>query len=138
MHENKTKITTASPAAYIEAIKDDERKKDCKALSKIMTKVTGEKPKMFGTSIVAFGKYHYKYASGHEGDSCLTGFSSRKAEISVYLMQFPGRDKLEAKLGKHKSGKGCLYIKKMSDVDPAVLEKMIDASVAYVRKTYPS
>jgi hypothetical protein len=104
----------------------------------MMTKVTKEKPKMWGTSIVGFGSYHYKYESGHEGDSCLAGFSSRKAEISLYLM--PGlqaKETLLAALGKHKAGKGCLYVKRLSDIDVRVLEKLIRESVAELRRRYP-
>jgi len=97
----------------------------------LMTRATKQKPKMWGTSIVGFGSYHYKYESGREGDSCLTGFSSRKGDISVYLVaSFPGREKLLAKLGKHKMAKGCLYVRKLSDVDPEVLEQIIVRSVA--------
>jgi hypothetical protein len=109
------------------AIADDERRKDCKALAKLMTKVTKEPAKMWGTSIVGFGSVHYKYDSGREGDMCLVGFSSRKAEISVYgTGSAPAREKL---LGKHKTGKGCLYIARLDDVDLGVLEQLITASV---------
>ena len=129
--ENKTKATGASVDGYLGAIKSDERQKDCRALAKLMAKATGEKPKMWGPSIVGFGSYHYKYDSGREGDSCLTGFSSRASEIAIYLMaEFPKRDQLLAKLGKHKTGGGCLYIKKMSDVDPKVLEQLVAATLA--------
>ena len=134
MAENKTKPTGASVAGYLGAIEDDTRRKDCKALSALMTKATKQKPKMWGPGIVGFGSYHYKYASGHEGDSCLTGFSSRKSDITVYLGKFPGRDPMLAKLGKHKVGGGCLYIKKLGDVDLKVLEKMIVASAAERKK----
>ena len=134
MAENKTKPTGASVAGYLAAIEDETRRKDCKALSALMTKATKQKPKMWGPGIVGFGSYHYKYASGHEGDSCLTGFASRKSDITVYLGNFPGRDPLLAKLGKHKVGGGCLYIKKLGDVDLKVLEKMIVASAADRKK----
>jgi hypothetical protein len=129
--ENKTKLTGVSVESYLGAIESDERQKDCRALAKLMAKATGEKPKMWGPSIVGFGSYHYKYDSGREGDSCLTGFSSRKGEIAIYLMaEFPKRDQLLAKLGKHKTGKGCLYIKTMSDVDPKVLEQLVAGTLA--------
>ena len=134
MAENKTKPTGASVAGYLAAIEDETRRKDCKALSALMTKATKQKPKMWGPGIVGFGSYHYKYASGHEGDSCLTGFASRKSDITVYLGKFPGRDQMLAKLGKHKVGGGCLYIKKLGDVDLKVLEKMIVASAAERKK----
>ena len=124
--ENKTKATTASVEAYLAAIEDDTRCADCDVLSKLITKVTKEKPVMWGPSIVGFGEYHYKYESGREGDMCITGFSSRKKEISIYLMaDFPDRDSLLAKLGKHKMAKACLSVKTLSDVDMKVLQKLI-------------
>jgi hypothetical protein len=131
MAENKTKGTEASVESYLSAIKDEARREDCEALAKLMTKATKQKPKMWGTSIVGFGSYHYKYESGREGDSCLTGFSSRKGDISVYLVAgFPGQEDLLAKLGKHKMGGGCLHVGKLSDVDHKVLEQLIVGSVA--------
>jgi hypothetical protein len=131
MAENKTKMTEASVESYVAAIADENRREDCRALAKMMTKVTKEKPKMWGTSIVGFGSYHYKYESGHEGDSCLVGFSSRKGDISVYLVAgFPGSDELFARLGRHKRGKACLYLRKLADVDREVLEQLIAGSLA--------
>jgi hypothetical protein len=92
---------------------------------------------MWGTSIVGFGSYHYKYESGREGDSCVTGFSSRQGDISIYLMaDFPKREELLAKLGKHKTGKGCLYIRKLSEVDLKVLEQLVVATVAERKRRY--
>jgi hypothetical protein len=137
MAENKTKPTQASVDGYIAAIDDESRRKDCTALTKLMTKATKQKPKMWGTSIVGFGSYHYKYESGREGDSCLTGFSSRKGDISIYLTaSFPGHDELLARLGKHKMAKACLYIRKLSDVDSKVLEQLVAGSVAEVKRRY--
>ena len=137
MAENKTKATEASVENYYSAIKDEARRKDCEALAKLMTKATIQNPKMWGTSIVGFGSYHYKYDSGREGDSCLTGFSSRKADISIYILtSFPGREELLSKLGKHKTGKGCLYIRKLSDVDPKALEQLIVGTVAERKRRY--
>lgn len=131
MAENKTKVTNASVESYFSAIQDEARRKDCVSLAKLMTKVTKQKPKMWGTSIVGFGSYHYKYESGREGDSCLAGFSSRKSDITIYgLANCPGREALLAKLGKHKTGKGCLYIRKLSDVDTKVLEQLIAGAFA--------
>ena len=131
MPENKTKIMEASVESYLAAISDEARRQDCEALTKLMTKATKQPSKMWGTSIVGFGSYHYKYESGREGDSCLTGFSSRKSDITLYLVaDFPGQDELLAKLGNHKRGKGCLYIRTLSDVDPKVLEQLIVGSVA--------
>jgi hypothetical protein len=129
MAENKTKATKASVDDYLAAITDDVRRKDCEALTRLIVKATKEKPVMWGSSIVGFGSYHYVYDSGREGDSCLTGFSSRKGDISIYLAgHFPGRDELLARLGKHKVAKACLYIRKLSDIDTKVLENMIVAS----------
>ena len=137
MAENKTKPTDASVNDYIAAIDNESRRKDCNALAKLMAKATKQKPKMWGTSIVGFGACHYKYDSGREGDSCITGFSSRKGDISVYLTAgFPGQDELLSKLGKHKMGKVCLYIRKLSDVDGKVLEQLVVGSVAEVRRRY--
>jgi len=101
MAQNKTKVTEASVEGYLAAISDDERRRDCEALAKRMAKITGHEPKMWGTSIVGFGSYHYVYESGREGDACVVGFSSRKGDISVYLSPtFPEREALLAKLGK--------------------------------------
>lgn len=137
MAENKTKATEASVDGYIAAIDEESRRKDCETLAKLMAKATKQKPIMWGTSIVGFGSYHYKYESGREGDSCLTGFSSRKGDISVYLIgSFPGRDELLAKLGRHKMAKACLYIRKLSDVDLEVLEQLVAGSVAEMKRRY--
>ncbi len=137
MAGNKTQATTASVERYLAGIKDPVRRKDCEALAKLMAKVTKEKPKMWGTSIVGFGSYHYKYDSDREGDSCVVGFSSRAKEISVYLVgSFPKRDELLAKLGKHKTAKACLYLRRLEDVDLSVLEKMIAASVAERKRNH--
>jgi len=131
MAENKTKATDASVESYLSAIEDETRRKDCEALAKLMAKATKEPPKMWGTSIVGFGSYHYKYESGREGDSCLAGFASRKGDISLYIgSSAPGQEALLAKLGKHKMGKGCLYLRKLADVDLKVLEQLIVGSVA--------
>ena len=111
MAENKTKAMEQSVEDYFAAFGDEARRKDCEALTRLMTKVTKQPPKMWGTSIVGFGSYHYKYESGREGDSCLTGFASRKNDISVYLTaDVLGQAELLAKLGKHELGKGCLYV----------------------------
>jgi hypothetical protein len=129
--ENKTKPTEASVKRYLSAIEDEARRKDCEALAKLMTRTTKQQPKMWGTSIVGFGTYRYKYESGREGEICQVGFSSRKGDISLYLgTSFPEREELLSRLGKHKMGKGCLYIRKLSEVDLEVLEQLIDGSVA--------
>lgn len=137
MSENKTKASDASVDAYLEAIADPARRTDCQALVRLMQKTTGERPRMWGSSIVGFGSYHYKYESGREGDACATGFSSRKTDISVYLTaDFPGQEALLARLGKHKMGKACLSIRRLSDVDLGVLEQLVAGSVKAVRERY--
>ena len=126
MAENKTKPTKASVATYLAAIKDEVRRKDREALPKLMTKATKQKPTLWGPSIVGFGSYHYKYDSGREGDSCVLGFASRKADITIYgVVDFPARGKLLAKLGRHKVVGGCLYVRKFDDIDPKVLEQLL-------------
>ena len=130
MAANKTKATEGSVDDYFSAIDDDARREDCVALARLMTKATKQQPKMWGAGIVGFGSYHYKYESGREGDSCLVGFSSRKSDIAIYLVgDFPGRDELLGKLGKHTTAKACLYVRKLSDVDPKILEQLVVASV---------
>src|SRR5438132_13840756 len=137
MTENKTKETGASVDRYVGSIKDESRRKDCETLAKLMSRATNQPPKMWGTSIVGFGSYHYKYESGREGDSCLTGFSSRKGDISIYLTSdFPARDQLLARLGKHKTAKACLYVGKLADVDLKILEKLVANSAAEVKRRH--
>lgn len=139
MAENKTKATDASVKDYLASIVDDARREDCQALLTMMTKVTKCKPVMWGTSIVGFGSYHYRYASGREGDSCATGFSSRKADISIYLVAEGERQSERlAKLGKHKMAKSCLHIRRLSDVDIKILEELVAASVAEVKRRHPT
>lgn len=140
MYEAKTKPTTVSVTSFLGAIEDDERRKDCKVLVTMMKRVTGCPAKMWGPSIVGFDAYHYKYASGHEGDSCVVGFSPRKGDISVYLLSGYEEAKtkaLLAKLGKHKIGKACLYIRRLSEVQLPILEELVTRSVAEVRRRYP-
>jgi hypothetical protein len=138
MAEPKTRATRESVDKYLDAIGDEQRRGDCRSLVEMMSRVTQEPPTMWGTSIVGFGKYHYKYASGHEGDSCLTGFASRKGDISIYLTAgFEGQEPLLAKLGKHKAGKGCLYVKRLADIDLKMLESLVKGSVAKTRQRYP-
>ncbi len=140
MYETKTRPTRLSVAAYLRGIADESRRKDCKTIAGLMRRATGCAPTMWGTSIVGFGTYHYKYASGHEGDSCVVGFSSRKGAISIYLV--PGYEEKETKalltrLGKHKIGKACLYLQRLADVDVPILEQLIARSVAATRRRYP-
>jgi hypothetical protein len=139
MAENKTKATAASVAAYISALPDENKRADAKALVKLMQGVTGEKAKMWGPSIIGFGSYHYVYESGREGDMPVAAFSPRKAATVVYGMTgFSESEALRAKLGKHTVGGGCLYIKKLADVDPKVLEAMVVKSVASKRVQHAS
>lgn len=129
-NENKTKLTDASVGDFIANITDEQQRKDSAKLVKIMSDITGEPPKMWGSSIIGFGQYHYKSKSGREGDWLTIGFSPRKDTLTLYLTY--GIDDHKSyldKLGKHKTGKGCLYIKKLSDTDSDVLEDLI--KVAY-------
>ena len=122
---------------FIAAIENEDLRRDCQAVLEIMQEATGEGPRIWGSGMVGFGSYHYKYASGREGDWFLTGFAPRKNDLTLYIM--PGFDRFEAlmkKLGKHKTGKSCLYIKRLSDIDPAVLRQLVVDSVAYMRQQY--
>ena len=139
MANNKTQPTKLSVAAFIDALTDQTRKAEAKALVKLMQSATGEKPKMWGPSIIGFGSRHYKYDSGREGDMPLAGFSPRKAATVFYVMTgFSESEALLAKLGKHTSGKACLYIKKLADVDQKVLKTLVVKSVAAMRARHPS
>jgi hypothetical protein len=139
MAENKTKPTKVSVASFIDQVADPAKRADAKALIKLMRRLTGEPPKMWGPSIIGFGTCHYKYDSGREGDMPLAGFSPRKPATVIYIMtSAPGSEALLAKLGKHSIGKSCLYIKKLADVDQAVLEALILNSIADTQSRYPS
>jgi len=136
MAEAKTKPNEASVDEFL-AKTDDDTRKDCYTLVSLMEKVTGEKAKMWGPAIVGFGQYHYKYASGHEGDICKVGFSPRKGNLSLYVLAgAEGQSALLAELGKHKAGKGCLYIKKVSDINLDVLESMIKNTMKYLENKF--
>jgi hypothetical protein len=139
MAENKTKPTKLSVAAFIDALTDPARRADARALVKLMQSAADEKPKMWGPSIIGFGSYHYRYESGREGDMPIIAFSPRKAATVLYGMTgFDEAPALLAKLGKHTTGKGCLYIKKLAEVDQAVLEALIVKSLAAKRARHPS
>lgn len=139
MADNKTKQTELSVAAFIDALPDPAKRADAKALVKVMQSATGEKPKMWGPSIIGFGSRHYKYDSGREGDMPVVSFSPRKSATVLYSVTgFTGSEALLDKLGKHTTGKGCLYVKKLADVDPKVLEALIVKSVASIRARHPS
>ena len=134
----KTKPTDASVESHIAAIANAEQRNDAQTLVALMRKVTGQEPRMWGPSIVGFGSYHYKYASGHEGDSALAAFAVRGRELVVYTAAgFDGRDALLARLGKHRTGKVCVYIRRLADVDLKVLETLIAQSIADTKRRYP-
>jgi uncharacterized protein DUF1801 len=130
MAELKTKATNESVTGFLNKVSDKGRRDDCFAVLKIMKDVTGEEPKMWGPSIVGFGRYHYKYESGREGEWMITGFSPRKGDLTLYIMAgvdaFPD---LMKRLGKFKTGKSCLYIKELEDVDLGVLRQLVKQSV---------
>ena len=135
----KTKPTEFSVAEFIDQLPDSPQRADAKALVKLLQKASGEKPKMWGPAIIGFGAYHYKYESGREGDMPLVAFSPRKAATVLYnLTGFPGADALLAKLGKHSTGKACLNIKKLSDVDLAVLKELATQAAAAMRARHPN
>jgi hypothetical protein len=133
-------LTGESVDAHIAAISDPGRRQDCRTLVEVFSKATGKQPKMWGPSIVAFGKYHYKYASGHEGDSCLAGFASRKGALTLYLTPepHPDRDSLLRRLGKHQEGKGCVYVKNLDGIDLEVLGELVKQSAELTLAKYPN
>ena len=137
MSELKTKKNRESVAGFLKTVENEQRRKDCKAVIDIMKEITGEKPVMWGGSIIGFGSYHYKYASGQEGDWPLTGVSPRKQALSVYIMSgFEEENPLMDKLGKYKTGKSCLYVKNLEDIHIPTLKKLIGKSVTRMKKTY--
>ena len=139
MAETKTKPTQVSAEDFLDAVADPVRRADGKAVDAIMRRVTGLAPKMWGPSIVGYGSYHYKYDSGHEGDMCRIGYSPRKAELVLYVLSEsrPEQEAQLARLGKHRTGKSCLYIKKLADVDMEVLEAMVRDSWDDMNRKYP-
>ena len=134
MAENKTKPTKLSSAAFINKIEDEQLRKDCREIANMMAEIAGEPATMWGPSIVGFGKYHYKYATGREGDMPLTGFSPRKQNLTLYIGYGFDDKAAMAKLGKYKTGKSCLYIKKLDDVDRTILRSLIKRSVGEMRR----
>jgi hypothetical protein len=131
MAENKTRPTDAGVADFLNTIEDERKRADSFALLAMMREATGQEPKMWGPAIVGFGDVHYRYESGREGDWFRVGFSPRKANLTLYLTEgFPRYEELLARLGKHTTGKSCLYIKRLADVDPAVLRELIEAAAA--------
>lgn len=134
---NKTTATTASVHAFIDKHPKEEMRDDSRALIAMMQELTGEEPHMYGPSIIGFGTYHYTYPSGHSGSAPLVAFSPRKPELVLYVGQAVLEPEVLAKLGKHKATKGCLYVKKLADIDLKVLKAMIKKSIAATRKAYP-
>ncbi|MBT8070975.1 MAG: DUF1801 domain-containing protein [Xanthomonadales bacterium] len=138
MASNKTQPTRLKVSEFIAGIEDKRKRADCRELMKLMREITGNRATMWGSSIVGFGKYHYKYASGREGDFFLTGFAPRKQALTMYIISgFKGHAGLMKKLGKFKTGKSCLYVKTLDDIDRDVLKELVTESVAYMRETYP-
>ncbi len=135
--KNKTTETDASVDDFIDSIEDEQKRSDAKKILRMMEEITGETPKLWGTSIVGFGNYHYKYESGREGDFMKIGFSPRKQNLTLYIMNgFEHQEKLMSTLGKHKVGKSCLYIKKLEDVDFDVLTNISTQSYQYMTEKY--
>lgn len=138
MYELKTKENDASVIEFIESVESPKKKEDAYKLLDIFTETSGYPAKMWGTSIIGFGSYHYKYASGHEGDAPLVGFSPRKAKISLYFATGDTkREELLEKFGKHTTGKACVYINKIADIDIDVLKELITQSITFLQDMYP-
>ena len=139
MAENKTQRNDGDVMAYLESVSNKRRREDSLVVLKIMEEVTGEPAELWGTSIVGFGTYHYKYESGREGDFMITGFAPRKQALTLYIMGgFERHEELLAKLGKHRTGSSCLYINKLADVDMDVLREIVTESVAHMRREHPT
>jgi len=135
MAELKTKRNKGDVEAFLKSVPDERKRQDSFTIMKLMKQVTGQEPEMWGDSIVGFGSYHYKYESGREGDWFLTGFSPRKQNLTLYIMSgFDEYDQLLGKLGKHTTGKSCLYVKKIEDVDVGVLKELVRKSVKHMEK----
>jgi hypothetical protein len=136
--ELKTKPTAVAVDDFLDKVADPQRREDAKKVRAMMERVSGEPAAMWGPSIIGFGSYHYKYASGHEGDMARLGFSPRARELVLYLLgDFPSQQALMDRLGRYKTGKCCLYIKRLSDVDEQVLEELTAETFAYMRERYP-
>ena len=137
MSDLKTKPTDASVKKFLDGVENAQRKKDAYVILDLMQEVTGKEPKLWGSSIVGFGSYHYVYNSGREGAWPITGFSPRKQNLTLYIMPgFDRYDDLMSKLGKHKTGKSCLYVNKLDDVDMDVLRELVEQSVKYMQEKY--
>jgi len=136
MAELKTKPNDQNVERFLNGITDEKKRQDCFTILELMKQITQTEPKMWGSSMVGFGSYHYKYESGREGDSFLTGFSPRKQNLTLYIMAgFDQYEELLKTLGKHKTGKSCLYIKRIEDIDLSTLKKLIEQSVKHMTRT---
>jgi hypothetical protein len=133
--ENKTAETMADVAAYLDTVEPAERQADGRVVAALMARLSGEPPRLWGPSIIGFGRYHYRYDSGREGDMCRIGFAPRKAELVFYLAGLDDADFMA--LGKHRRGKGCLYVKRLADIDMGALEALIVQSLAHMDGLYP-
>jgi hypothetical protein len=134
--ENKTTENKNSVAGFIKSVPDEQKQKDAFALVEIIKKQSGFDAKMWGTAIIGFGSYHYKYESGREGDAPLVGFSPRKNEFALYIPNFEKKDELLKQFGKHKTAKSCVYIKKVEDINIEILKKMVTHSISYLKAKY--
>ena len=132
----KTTENNLSVNEFIKTVEDKQRQADCKSIVEAMKTASGFEPKMWGSAIIGFGTYHYKYESGHEGDAPLVGFSPRKSEFALYIANFDGKAALLEKFGKHKTAKSCVYIKKVADINIEVLKKLVTGSVKHYQKKY--
>jgi hypothetical protein len=143
MAATKTKFTGASVGEFLAKVEDPQKRADSAVLIEMMERITGEEPRMWGPTIIGFGRYHYKYDSGHEGESCRAAFSPRDAELSIYLSGYwkeieERHNALLKKLGKHRTGKSCLYVKRLENVDLKVLEELVQLSYDAVNARYPN
>ncbi|HUF27193.1 MAG TPA: DUF1801 domain-containing protein [Gemmatimonadaceae bacterium] len=137
MSENRTKPTDESVDAFLSAVPDEERRADCRRVLDIMREITGKEPRLWGRGMIGFDSYHYRYGSGREGDWFITGFSPRKNDLTIYIMAgFDRYEELMGRLGKHRTGKSCLYLKRLADVDPELLKELIAESVRHMRATH--
>jgi hypothetical protein len=132
----KTTETNKSVSSFVKSIADKTRQADCLSIIKVFQEASAFEPKMWGSAIIGFGSYHYKYDSGHEGDAPLVGFSPRKSEFALYIANFEGKEELLKKFGKHKTAKSCVYIKNLAEVDPAVLKKLVIGAVKHYKAKY--
>ena len=137
MAKNKTVETQYSVADHLSTIKDEKKRKDCSAIIDLMAKHTKLEPKMWGTAIVGFGSYHYKYESGREGDAPLAALAARSNAITLYVSNAKEKEELLNKLGKYKMSGGCIYVQKLEDIDTGILIKLVDNSIKHLKKKYP-